>query len=163
MRTLAVRGERRRARDASHVKSFRTRFFGFFLAWNLVWNEHCLGRGVLSVLRLHPLLRPIRLHLCPAWPVRLPALRAAGKLLCAPCRLHFRHSPGADHGAISAGNGDRPDAVSFQPPRHRRRPMTCRYSPAPALPSAGSILAALATLAVSASVASFFALSPLPG
>jgi len=38
-----------------------------------------------------------------------------------------------------------------------------RYSPTLALPSAGSILAALAIFAVSASVASFFALSPLPG
>jgi hypothetical protein len=37
------------------------------------------------------------------------------------------------------------------------------YSPALALPSAGSMRAALATLAASASVASFFALSPLPG
>src|SRR5262249_46796184 len=38
-----------------------------------------------------------------------------------------------------------------------------RYSPALALPSAGSILTVLAARAVSASAASFFALSPLPG
>ena len=104
-----VRGECRHARNASYAKAFRTRRFGLLVRR----NSRRLSRGVFSVLRLHPLLRPVRLQLCRARPVRSPALRAAGKLLYAPCLLRFRLSPGADHGAISAGNGDRPDAVSF--------------------------------------------------
>jgi hypothetical protein len=117
-----VRGECRHARDAQHAKSFRTRFFGCFLARNVVRNAPRFGRGVLSALRLHQLLWSVRLHLCPARSFRLPALRAAGELLCAPGLLHLRRSPGADHGAISAGDGHTRTTVSLRPPNRVNRP-----------------------------------------
>jgi hypothetical protein len=65
-----------------------------------------------SVLRFHQLLWSVRLHLCSARTFRLPALWAAGELLSAPCLLHFRLSPGADHRAFSAGSRDT-TAMSF--------------------------------------------------
>ena len=79
-------------------------------------NLHCLGSGMFSALRLQPLLRSVRLHLCPARSFRLPALRAAGELFSAACLLHFRRSPRTDHGAISAGDGPTSTTVSFRPP-----------------------------------------------
>jgi hypothetical protein len=111
-----VHGECRHARDAQHAKSFRTRFFGFPLAWNVVWSGSRLGSGVFSALRLHPLLRSVRLHLRSARSFRLPALRAAGELFSAAWLLHLRRPPRTDHGAVSAGNGPTGTTVSFRPP-----------------------------------------------
>jgi hypothetical protein len=116
MRTLVGARECRHARDAQHAKSFRTRFFGFPLAWNVVWSGSRLGSRVFSVLRLHPLLRSVRLHLRSARSFRLPALRAAGKLFSAAWLLHFRRPPRTDHGAVSAGNGPPATTVKFLPP-----------------------------------------------
>jgi hypothetical protein len=109
--------ECRHARRPQAAKSFRIRLVGFRLAWNVVWNGRCFGRGVFSTLRLQALLRPVRLHLCKARSFRLPALRTTGKLLSAACLLHNRFSPRAYHGALSAVNGCTPVTASIQLPQ----------------------------------------------
>ncbi|SRR5579871_356764 len=112
-----VRGESRHARHPQAAISFRTCFFGLSLAGSMARNPRCLGRGVFSSLRLHALLRPVRLHLCSARSVRLLPLRSAGELLSAACLLHVRLSAGEHHRAISAGNGCTPIALSVKPPQ----------------------------------------------
>ncbi len=76
-------------------------------------DAHCGGSGVFPVLRLHPLLRPVRLHLYSAGTFRLSALRTTRKLFSAARLLDHRRSPWADHGAISAGDDSTPRTLNF--------------------------------------------------
>ena len=88
----------------------RDRFVGF------LWRRNACGSGsgVLSALRLHPLLRPFRLYLYSAAPFRLPALWTVRKLCSANGVLDIRLSQRNDHGAISTSDVA-PAAVSFSP------------------------------------------------